>query len=170
MNLTITPRIQTSNKSNKSYGNTSFGLKADKETIKLINKSDISFLLKSAFHDLLHDKSTDHLTLTIKENTNKGYSKYIAALKDSKYPYAKAINDGFFYGNESQPVIKTIGDYIPIKGENNLEKLVRNIIFPNEHESAQENLEYLSDCWLKPIHEKFISKIVGLPALNKPKQ
>lgn len=166
MNLTITPRIQSNNKSNQPYANTSFGLKTDKETIKLINKSDLSILVKGAFHDLLNDKSTEHLTLTIKENAVKDSFKYIAGLKDSRYPYAKAINDPLNMQGER----KIFGDYLPIKGDNDLEKLLRKIIFPNEHENAQENLEYLSEALLKPVHNKFARKILGLPVLNKAKK
>lgn len=170
MNLTITPRIQTNNKSNTSYASTSFGLKADKVTIRLIDRSDVSILIKGAFHDLLQDKSTDHLAITIKENAVKDSFKYIAGLKDSKYPYAKPINDDYFKGNENNPLIKVFGEYMHIKGDNDLEKLVRRIIFANEHYCAQENLESLSETLLKPVHDKFIKKIMGLPVLNKPKQ
>lgn len=159
MNLTITPHVQ-----NNSKFNTSFGLKADKGTRRLINRSNM-FRIKDVFHDLLHDKSTDHLTLTIKKDAVKGSFKYIAGLKDSRYPYAKAINDSL----TAQEIREVFNNYTPINGNNDLRQLASDI-FLNEQKSPQENLEFLSNVLLKHDHEKFAKKIVGLPVLNNPEQ
>lgn len=164
MNLAITPKVQTNNKSN-----TSFGLRTDAITKRLIYKSDISLADKELFHNMLKDKSTDHLSFIIRENVIKDTGKYIAGLKDDKYPFATAINDNLSKEKENQPIIDAFKDYLPIKGSNDLGKLISSILDPNEYEGFRNPLEFLSDVLLKPVHKNFKATIVGLPVLNKPK-
>lgn len=160
-NLTITPKLQIRyiNPKNNSKSNISFGLRTDAATKTLVRESKIPSAIKVMFDEMLLDKETDRFSLIIREIDPKSETfKFIAGLKDERYPFAK----------ESKSFLPlAFNNYIGIKGKNDLRALIENIYYGNGHENYREQLETISDAILKPLHNLFKERIVGLPLINK---